>query len=86
MPTFAVRYKGFMTQHQRERLAAAGIQMQGRESSVGAGQPGAGMARTGRPVYTVTVEADSEDEAVAKVREAMEPDSFSFSDWEAGPL
>ena len=84
MPIFAVRFKGLMTGHERDRLAAAGIELRGSRSSMIAGDPETGTVRTGRPIYTVGVEANSEAEAVAKVREAIEPDSSNFSGWEAG--
>ena len=86
MPAFAVRFKGFMTGQERERLVAAGIRLEGSRSSMVAGHPETGTVRTGRPIYTVAVEASSEQEALAKVREAIEPDSANFSGWEAGPL
>jgi len=86
MLTFTVRFKGLMTGQERERLAAAGIEMQDKKSSMTVGDPETGAVGTGRPIYTVTVEADSEVEAVAKVREAIEPDSSNFSGWDAGPL
>lgn len=86
MPTFAVRFKGLMTAQERERLAAAGIKLEGSRSSMVAGNPETGIVRTGRPIYTVAVEAASEDEALARVREAIEPDTSNFSGWEAGPL
>jgi len=85
MPTFAVRFKGLLTGDERERLAATGIELQGRRPSMVAGHPETGTVRTGRPIYTVTVAAGSEDDAVARVREAIEPDSSNFSGWEAGP-
>ena len=84
MPTFAVRFKGLMTGHERERLTAAGIKLEGSRRSMTVGDPETGTVGTGRPIYTVTVEAVSETEALAKVRGAMEPDSSNFSGWEAG--
>jgi hypothetical protein len=86
MPTFAVRFKGLMTAQERERLGEAGIRLEGSRSSMVAGDPETGTVRTGRPIYTVAVEAASEDEALARVREAIEPDTSNFSGWEAGPL
>jgi hypothetical protein len=85
MPTFAVRFKGMMTGDERERLAAAGIEAANSKSSMVAGSKETGTVGTGRPIYTVTLEASSEDEALAKVREAIEPDTSNFSGWEAGP-
>jgi hypothetical protein len=85
MPTFAVRFKGFVTGQERERLAAAGIDLQGSRRSTVVGDPETGTVSIDRPTYTVAVEASSEEEALAKVREAMEPDSSSFSGWEAAP-
>jgi hypothetical protein len=86
MPTFAVRFKGLLTAQERERLAAAGVTLEGSRSSMVAGDPETGTVRTGRPIYTVAVEAASEGEALARVREAIEPDTANFSGWEAGPL
>lgn len=74
-----------MTGQERERLAAAGVKLESSRSSMVVGDPETGAVGTGRPIYTVTVEADSQDEALAKVREAIEPDSSNFSGWEAGP-
>lgn len=85
MPAFAVRFKGMMTRDERERLAAAGIEVTGSRSSMVAGTKETGTVGTGRPIYTVTVEAGSEDGALAKVREAIEPDTSNFSGWEAEP-
>jgi len=85
VPIFAVRFKGLMTGHERERLTAAGIELKGSKASMTAGDPETGTVGTGRPIYTVTVEANSESEALARVRAAIEPDTANFSDWEAGP-
>ncbi|HVD41521.1 MAG TPA: hypothetical protein VNC16_11050 [Solirubrobacterales bacterium] len=85
MPTFAVRFKGFITRQERERLAAAGINLEGSRRSMVVGDPETGTVDLGRPIYTTTVDASSEDEALAKVREAIEPDTSNFSGWEAGP-
>jgi hypothetical protein len=80
MPTFAVRFKGMLTKDERERLAAAGLEITGSEASMVAG-----MIGTGRPIYTVTVDAPAADEALAQVREAIEPDTANFTGWEVGP-
>ena len=85
MPIFAVRFKGLMTGHERDRLAAAGIELKGSKSSMTAGHPETGFVGTGRPIYTVTVEANSETEALERVREAIEPDTSNFSGWAAEP-
>lgn len=85
MPTFAVRFKGMMTKDERERLAAAGIEVASSRSSMTAGTEETGTFGIGRPIYTVTLEATSEDEALTKVRGAIEPDTSNFSGWEAGP-
>lgn len=85
MPTFAVRFKGMITKSERERLTAAGVEFKGKEAALLAGSPETGQVATGRPIYTVAVEAESSDAALAKVREAMEPDTSNFSGWEAGP-
>jgi len=86
MPTFAVRFKGLMTGQERERLVAAGVKLEGNRHSMVLGDPETGTVKTGRPIYTVTVAAASEDEALAKVRQAIEPDSSNFSGWEAESL
>lgn len=85
MPAFYVRFKGMLTGQERERLIAAGIRLEGSRSSMIAGSPETGTARTGRPIYTVSLEADSADEALTRVREAIEPDTSNFSGWEAEP-
>lgn len=80
MPDFIVRFKGVLTKDEQERLAAAGLEITGSESSKVAGTIG-----TGRPIYTVTVEAPAAVEALARVREAIDPDTANFSDWEVEP-
>jgi len=82
MPSFHVRFKGMLTGQERERLTAAGIQLEGRRSSMVVGSPETGTAPTGRPIYTVSVEASSADEALTKVRDAIEPDTANFTGWE----
>ena len=84
MPTFAVCFKGMLTKDERERLAAAGLEVAGSEPSMRSGFEG-GSLGIGRPIYTVTVEAASSEEALARVREAIEPDTANFSNWEARP-
>jgi hypothetical protein len=83
MPSFHVRFKGMLTGQERERLTAAGIELVDSQPSMVLGTPETGMARTGRPIYTVSVAAASADEALRKVREAIEPDTANFSGWEA---
>lgn len=83
MPSFQVRFKGMLTGQERERLAAAQIRLEGSRSSMIVGSPETGTAPTGRPIYTVSLEASSAEEALAKVREAIEPDTANFSNWEA---
>lgn len=85
MPSFHVRFKGMLTGQERERLTAAEIHLEGSESSMTAGSLETGLVRTGRPIYTVSLEASSADEALAKVREAIEPDTANFSNWEVEP-
>lgn len=72
-----VRFKGMLNRSERERLGAAGIALESSEPSAIAGIPGAG-----RPIYTVRVEAESPEQALTKVREALDPDTANFSDWE----
>jgi hypothetical protein len=76
MAGYRVRFKGMLNRSERLRLVAAGILVDSSETSSVGGIPGAG-----RPTYTVSVEASSADEALAKVREALEPDTANFSDW-----
>ena len=80
MPTFAVRFKGMLTKAERERLDRAAITLEGQEPSLRIGN-----VETGAPIYTVHVEAPSADEALQKVREALDPDTGNFSNWESGP-
>ena len=85
MPVFAVRFKGMLTKAERERLDASGIELAGSRSSMMAGSEETGTVAIGRPIYTVTLEATTEDEAIARVRDAIEPDTANFSGWEAVP-
>jgi predicted amino acid-binding ACT domain protein len=75
MPSFHVRFKGMLTQIERQQLAAAGVELVDSEASVAGGVA----------VFTARVEADSADVALAAVREALEPDTANFSDWESRP-
>jgi hypothetical protein len=77
MASFRVRFKGILNRSERGRLAAAGIALESSEPSSVGGIPGAG-----RPIYTVSVEADSPERALTLVREALDPDTGNFSDWE----
>jgi len=83
MPSFHVRFKGMLTGQERDRLTAAGIRLEGSRPSMTVGSPETGLTPTGRPIYTVSVEASSAEEALTKVREAIEPDTANFSGWEA---
>jgi hypothetical protein len=80
VPAFLVRFKGMLTRQERERLEAAGITIESTERSMRIG-----LVKTGRPIYTVRVEADSEDEAVLAVKAALDPDAANFSCWESAP-
>jgi hypothetical protein len=80
MPTFAVRFKGMLTMDERDRLKQAGITVVDQEPSLRIG-----LVRTGVPIYTTHVATISEDEALQKVREALDPDTANFSNWEVGP-
>lgn len=80
MATFAVRFKGMLNKLQLERLDRRGITIENEESSLQIGS-----IQTGPPIYTVHVEADSEDAALEHVRSVLEPDTGNFSDWETGP-
>lgn len=78
MASFRVRFKGMLNKSERERLVAAAILVDSSEPSSLGGVPGAG-----RPTYIASVEASSADEALMKVREALEPDTANFSNWES---
>jgi hypothetical protein len=80
MATFAVRFKGMLTKDERERLERAGVTIVGSEPSMRIG-----LVKTGVPIYTVHAEAASAEEALQKVREALDPDTANFSNWETGP-
>jgi hypothetical protein len=80
MPIFAVRFKGMLNNLEIERLDRAGITIEGQEPSLLIG-----TVRTGVPIYTVHAEAEFEQAALQKVREALDPDTGNFSNWETGP-
>jgi hypothetical protein len=80
MPIFAVRFKGMLNKDELERLGRAGITVEDQEPSLQIG-----TVRTGVPIYTVHVEAESEQAALLKVREALDPDTGNFSNWETSP-
>lgn len=80
MPAFLVRFKGMLTKNEREELDAADVKIERKERSLKIG-----LVKTGVPIYTVRVEASSEDEALTKVREALDPDTANFSNWESEP-
>lgn len=77
MASFQVRFKGMLNKGERERLVAAAILVDSSEPSSIGGIPGAG-----RPTYIASVEAESAEQALAKVREALEPATGNFSAWE----
>lgn len=78
MASFEVRFKGLLNKSERHRLVAAGILVDSSEPSSVGGIPG-------RPIYTASVEAGSADEALTKVRDALEPDTGNFADWDVEP-
>jgi hypothetical protein len=77
MPTFAVRFKGMLNKDERGRLEQAGITIKDQEPSLQIG-----FVKTGAPIYTTHLAAPSEDKALQKVREALDPDTANFSGWE----
>jgi hypothetical protein len=79
MPSFAVRFKGLLFQHQRARLSKAGIDLVAKEPGMQIDE-----VKTGRPIHTVLVEADTEEQAMATVKAKLTPDDVNFSNWEAG--
>jgi hypothetical protein len=80
MPAFSVRFKGMLTASDRERLIAAGAEIVDSKPSLKIGS-----VETGRPIYTAQIEAASAAEALARVRNALEPDTGNFSNWESEP-
>jgi hypothetical protein len=78
MPSYAVRFKGMLLGTHRERLEEAGIVLESRE-------PGMkfGPIKTGVPINTVRLEADSAEQALARLKELLAPDDVNFSNWEA---
>jgi len=78
MPSFAVRFKGMLFKNQRARLSAAGIELVSSEPAMQIGS-----IKTGEPINTVTLEADSEEQAIATVKQKLSPDDVNFSGWEA---
>jgi hypothetical protein len=77
VPAFFVRFKGMLTRQERQQLERAEIKIERKDRSLRVGR-----ITTGRPIFTVRVEATSEDEALQKVRAALEPDTANFSNWE----
>jgi len=77
---FFVRFKGMLTRQERRKLEAAGVEIERKERSLRVGR-----VMTGRPIFTVRIEAASEDEALQAVRAALEPDTANFSNWESEP-
>jgi hypothetical protein len=80
MPSFAVHFKGFLLASHRARLSSAGIELVSSEPSMQIGE-----IKTGQPINTVRVEAASEEQALAIVRQKLTPDDVNFSNWEAEP-
>jgi hypothetical protein len=80
VPAFFVRFKGMLIKQERRRFERAGIEIERKERSLNIGR-----IATGRPIFTVRVEAASEDEALQTVRAALEPDTANFSNWESEP-
>jgi hypothetical protein len=80
MPAYAVRFKGMLNQAERERLEQAGLAVGNQERA-----RRIGVIKTGQPIYTVEVEAASEEEALQAVRAALDPDTGNFSNWEVRP-
>jgi hypothetical protein len=79
MATFSVRFKGLLFKKHYEQLHDAGIVYLTNEPSVQIG-----MIKTGEPINTVSVEADSEQEALEAVEAALGVDATVFSGWECG--
>jgi hypothetical protein len=80
MASFAVRFKGVLFKLHLKRLERAGIELVSSEPSMQIGP-----IKTGEPVNTVLVDAASEEEAIATVRQKLTPDDVNFSGWDAEP-
>lgn len=77
MPTYSVRFKGLLFRAHYERLPKDGIELQSSEPSMQIGS-----IKTGEPIHTALVEADSEEQAMWAIKAALVPDDINFSDWE----
>ena len=77
MPNFAVRFKGMLNKDEHGRLERAGITVKDQGPSIQFVN-----IKTGTEIYTVQVEASSQAEALQNVREALDPDTGNFSNWE----
>jgi ATP phosphoribosyltransferase len=80
MASFAVRFKGVLFKLHLERLEDAGITLESSEPAMQIGP-----IKTGEPINTVLVDADSEEQAIATVKAKLTPDDVNFSSWEADP-
>lgn len=80
MPIFSVRFKGLLFKTHRDRMEETGIVLQESKPALRIGS-----VETGEPINTVSVEADSAEDAVAKVMETLAPDDVNFTQWEGGP-
>lgn len=81
MASYSVRFKGLLFKSHYERFDQAGIEFESSEPSMQIGP-----IRTGEPINTVVLEADSEHQATGLVKAALVPDDINFSDWEAGAI
>ncbi|HET7509445.1 MAG TPA: hypothetical protein VFJ65_04270 [Solirubrobacterales bacterium] len=80
MASYAVRFKGVLFKLHLERLEAAGIPLESSEPAMQIGP-----IKTGEPINTVLVEAESDEQAIATVKAKLTPDDVNFSDWDADP-
>lgn len=76
--SYSVRFKGLLFKAHYERFDRAGIDFKSSEPSMQIGP-----IRTGEPINTVVLDADSAEQAVATVKAVLVPDDGNFSDWEA---
>lgn len=81
MPTYSVRFKGLLFKAHYERFDQVGIDFKSSEPSMQIGE-----IKTGEPINTALVEADSEEQAVLVIKAALVPDDINFSNWEASAL
>lgn len=81
MPTYSVRFKGLLFKAHYEHFDRAGIDFKSSEPSMQMGP-----IKTGEPINTVVLDADSAEQAVDIVKAVLVPDDSNFSDWEVAAI